>query len=76
MKYDVKTLEMPFLLIMPLNCMSKWCLQNVFIFIRPIIEQTKVHSKILELFDISWYETLTSCCTSALNGIDRLTVSH
>ena len=31
----------------------------IFIFVRQVIEQTKVHSKILELLVITWYETLT-----------------
>ena len=54
MKYDVKTTEMTSLLIISRKCMSKWFLNTIFIFVSPIIEQTKVYSKILELHVITF----------------------
>ena len=45
LKYDVKTSKMTFLLNMSNKCMSKSFSKNLFIFVRPIIEQTDVHFK-------------------------------
>ena len=53
MKYDVKTSEMAFFLIMSRKCMSKCFCFKYFIFVRQIIEQTNVNSKILELLVIT-----------------------
>ena len=52
MKYDVKTSCITFLLIMSTEVYFSMIFKTKFIFVRPIIEQTKVHSKILELFVI------------------------
>ena len=50
--------------------------KNLFMFVRPIIEQTKVHFKILELLIACyyvWYGALTSCRTSAVNDSGQFT---
>ena len=54
MKYGFTTSKMTFLSNMTLKRMSKMFSKTLFMFVGPIIKQTKVHFKILELLVITF----------------------
>ena len=54
MKYDVKTSKKSIFQICHGNVYLKVFSKTLFIFVRPVIDQTKVHFKILELLVITF----------------------
>ena len=53
-KHDVKTSKVAFLSILSRKYMSKQFSKNIFMSVRPIVVQTKLHFKILKLLVVTF----------------------
>ena len=60
-EHDVTTSKIPFLLLWPRECMSRYFFENFFHVARPIPVQTKVHFKNLQFLAVT-YDMGVLCC--------------
>ena len=61
MKHDVTTSEIPFLSLLPRECMSRYFFIFVFMYARPIPVRTKVHFKNLQFLAVTYDMGVLSC---------------
>ena len=60
-EHDVTTSKIPFLSLLPRECMSRYFLKTFFTYARSIPVQTKVHFKNLQFLAVTYDMGVSSC---------------
>ena len=60
-EHTVTTSKMPFLSLLPRECLSRYFLKTSFMFARPIPIQTKVHFKNLQFLAVTYDMGILNC---------------
>ena len=68
-QHDVTTSKIPFLSLLPLECMSRYFLKTFFMYARSIPLQTKVHFKNLQFLAVTLDMGVLNCALDVVKTV-------